>query len=241
MAKPRHPMRATVMKKYIETLGKISTAELAEMAGVSQSQIRKWKATDDWKGGLAKARKPKRGGQRGNKNASGHGAPLGNTNAEKHGAYSEPRVEGMTDDELKEIESTTLDVEGNLLGELKILRAKRIDLEKRLAALDADETDLYPDQVVREPLGETEVLSTKFQRRMALENAYNRVHGRIIKLLDSIKNYEIDNRKIALENEKIKLAKQRASGIFEIDDTEQTDGTEQSDTAEQIGSAEKSE
>lgn len=223
MAKPRHPMRATVMKKYIETLGKVSTAELAEMAGVSQSQIRKWKAADDWKTGLAKARKPKRGGQRGNKNAAGHGAPPGNTNAEKHGAYSEPRIEKMTAEELQEIENTTLDVEGNLLGELKNLTAKRIDLEKRLAALDADASDLYLDQVMREPLGETEILSTKFQRRMALENAYNRVHGRIIKLLDSIKNYEIDNRKIALENEKISLAKQRASGIFEVDDAEQSE------------------
>lgn len=224
MAKPRHPMRAAVKEKYIETFGKISTSELAEMAGVSQTQIRKWKSADDWKSELNKALKPRRGGQRGNKNATGHGAPKGNTNAEKHGAYSEPRLDKMTKEQLDEINNTTLDTELNLLNELRTLIAKRIDLERRINALDADENDLYLDRVIDDPLtGETKFIETKFQRRMALEISYNRIHGRIIKLLDSIKNFQLDNEKMVLEREKISLAKQRATGVYDVPDDEKSE------------------
>jgi Uncharacterized conserved protein len=66
---------------------------------VTPSTIRKWKAQDKWdnelKGSAPKSKRsaPKRsrgqpGGQLGNKNASGHGAPLANQNATKFGFFS---------------------------------------------------------------------------------------------------------------------------------------------------------
>jgi uncharacterized protein YjcR len=45
--------------------------------------------------------KRRRGGQPGNKNAVGHGAPRGNKNAFKHGAYERLTIDTMTDDELE--------------------------------------------------------------------------------------------------------------------------------------------
>ena len=49
---------------------------------------------------------------------------------------------------------------------------------------------------------------------MKLEAELNRIHGRIIKLLDSIKGYELESRRVRLEERKYNLAKQKLSGAF---------------------------
>lgn len=43
------------------------------------------------------------------------------------------------------------------------------------------------------------------------------MHGRIIKLLDSIKGYEMESRRLRLEERKYNLAKQKLSGAYDID------------------------
>lgn len=63
----------------------------------------------------------------------------------------------------------------------------------------------------------TVIKASAFQRRMILESEINKIHGRIIKLLDSIKTYELETRRAQLEVRKYNLAKQRLSGVYEID------------------------
>jgi uncharacterized protein YjcR len=288
VARPRHPMREVVMKKWIESGGKIKTKELAEEAGVPESSIRKWKSQDDWKAELGKK---KRGGQPGNKNATGHGAPLRNKNAETHGAYSTVHLDDLPPEERMYIESITLDTRENMLRELQLLIAKESDLRKKIKALEQEEeSTLHTDKVVemlvpksnkrlennkkkleeltveRENVvweiesktkpskqlekkldklereiealrdkvadeedgkeGGNEALTTAmktvvkaspFDRRMKLEAELNKTHGRIIKLLDSIKSYELDCRRVELEEKKYSLAKQKLTGAFNID------------------------
>ena len=52
---------------------------------------------------------------------------------------------------------------------------------------------------------------------MKLEAELNKIHGRIIKLLDSIKGYEMESRRVRLEERKYNLAKQKLSGAYDID------------------------
>lgn len=59
--------------------------------------------------------------------------------------------------------------------------------------------------------------ASAFDRTMKLEAELNRIHGRIIKLLDSIKGYELESRRVRLEERKYNLAKQKLSGAFDID------------------------
>ena len=81
--------------------------QIAAKLGVPDGTVRRWKSTQDWDGTKANARnekKPnarKRGGQKGNKNAKGHGGtgPPGNTNALKHGGYSQIFWDTLTEDE----------------------------------------------------------------------------------------------------------------------------------------------
>lgn len=55
-------------------------------------------------------------------------------------------------------------------------------------------------------------------RAMKIEAELNRLHGRIIKQIDSIKSYEMEERRLRLEERKYHLAKQKLTGEFEIDD-----------------------
>lgn len=288
MARRRNPNRDEAMKKWIASGGKITTKELAEEAGVPESRIRKWKSEDKWKDELAKK---KRGGQPGNKNAVGHGAPLRNKNAETHGAYSTVHLDDLPPEERAYIESITLDTQENMLRELQLLIAKENDLKKKIKVLEEEDTKtLHIDKVVEmlvtqnnerlknnkdklegliverdnlvwemegrakptkaqekkldkyeqkiaelqekvndeeransgieEPLKiatQTVIKASPFDRTMKLEAELNKIHGRIIKLLDSIKSYELDRRRVELEEKKYRLAKQKLTGAYEID------------------------
>jgi hypothetical protein len=231
VARTRSPNREEARKSWLDSGGKISTKELAAAAGVPESRIRKWKSEDKWQEELDR-KKP--GGQPGNKNAAGHGAPQHNTNAETHGAYSTVRLDNLSDEERAYIEGVTLETCGNMLRELQLLVAKECDLRRKIRALEDASTDtLYVDRVVEmlTPKGGTDdgdkglvtamqtiVKASPFDRAMKLEAELNKTHGRIIKLLDSIKSYEIDCQRIDLERRKYRLMKQKISGEFEIND-----------------------
>jgi uncharacterized protein YjcR len=77
MGRPRHPERDRSKERYIQSNGKITTKELAELAEVTQQRIRKWKSEDKWDAAIAPRKK---GGQKGNKNAAGK-TPAKNRNA----------------------------------------------------------------------------------------------------------------------------------------------------------------
>ena len=64
---------------------------------------------------------------------------------------------------------------------------------------------------------QTVIQASVFDRTMKLEAELNKIHGRIIKLLDSIKGYELECRRVRLEERKYNLAKQKLAGVFEID------------------------
>ena len=64
---------------------------------------------------------------------------------------------------------------------------------------------------------QTVIKASAFDRAMKLEAELNKIHGRIIKLLDSIKGYEMESRRLRLEERKYNLAKQKLSGAFDVD------------------------
>lgn len=241
MARQRNPNRDEAKRKWLESFGTIPTKQLAEEAGVSESRVRKWKSEDGWKEALAKQQR-KRGGQPGNRNAVGAGAPYGNTNAETHGAYSTVHLDDLPPARRAYIESITLDTAENMLRELQLLMAKEEDLKARIRALEDESADtLHVDKVVEmlvprkaedgeenqqddgqqgdalKTAMQTIIKASPFDRAMKLEAELNKTHGRIIKLLDSIKSYELDTRRLDLEEKKYRLAKQKITGEFEVD------------------------
>ena len=93
MPRARSPKRDEAYQLWLASEGKKKLKDIAAELGVSETQVRKWKNQDKWNGNVTNqvngnVTKRKRGGQPGNKNAVGHGAPKGNQNATKHGLFS---------------------------------------------------------------------------------------------------------------------------------------------------------
>ena len=291
MARERSPARDESRRVWLESGGTMTARQVAEIVGTTPAQVRKWKSADGWQAALQAQKPPrKRGGQPGNKNAAGAGAPAGNRNAETHGAYNTVRLEDLQPEQREYIQSLTLDTARNMLSELQLLLTKEIDLRNKITKLEAAAPDtLYVDRVVevRTPKGQgqlnkqleklaklqaeeealcwdmdieggklpskqqekqleriqreiaalqdttsdkameieespyitatqTVVQASTFDRVMKLEAELNKTHGRIIKLLDSIKGYELECRRVRLEERKYNLAKQKLSGAFEV-------------------------
>lgn len=88
---PREPDPRVEEAKELFDQG-MKLIDIAKQLSVSEGTVRSWKSRYKW--GNATLQKKKRnaakhrGGQPGNKNAVGHGAPKKNKNAEKHGFFS---------------------------------------------------------------------------------------------------------------------------------------------------------
>lgn len=249
VAKPRNPARDKAKNEWLQSGGKTPTKELAQKYGVSEVQIRKWKSADKWQ---AEFDRKKRGGQKGNKNAAGHGAPKGNTNAETHGAYSTVHLEDLPPEERAYIESMTLDARENMLRELQLLYAKERDLARRIKEYKrANPNALYVDRVIDvftskkkdeydegdtttlKQSARTVIQASPFERLMKLEAEYNKIHGRILKLIDTIKAYEIDSKRLDLDERKHELSRQRITGEYNVDpDTGEIDDTPSAESGE---------
>ena len=148
MARKRDKNRDKAKEFFLESNGLAGNGEIAEKLGVDSAKIRKWKCIDKWKETLEKMPK-KRGAQKGNKNAAGHGAPFGNKNAETHGAYSSIYLKNLSAEDRAFIESLTLDVTENMLVELRVLKAKERDLQRRINSYTSEGAKgLYTDKVV---------------------------------------------------------------------------------------------
>lgn len=221
MAK-RLPERDQAFEMYRKSNGKMSTGEIAKNLGLNAGTVRNWKYKDKWD---EKRKKRRRGGQFGNQNSKGHGAPAGNTNAETHGAYSMPRSDRLTPEQIQEIQDITAEFEPTAVIQLRRLLAKQADLERRIQALDQEAGDLYLDRIMTMELpdgGEMKYRSesSAFSRQMVLEAELNRVHGRIIKLLDSLRGLESERKRLELERQRLEFNRQKALGIFNVPDVE---------------------
>ena len=221
MPRQKSELKERAKKLFLQENGEITPKEIARRLGTTAEKVRKWKYEGKW---AEELKKPRRGAPRGNRNAAGHGAPEGNTNAETHGAFSSPRLEALDEEQRKEIEGIRETFAGNALRQLKRLELKRADLERRISELPTDESTaelLDRTMTMKLPNGaEMEYISksSPFSRRMVLEQELNRVDGRIIKLLDSIKNQEEAQKRIELDRERLEFSKQKARGVFNFDD-----------------------
>lgn len=265
MGRPRNPERDQSLKRYIDSDGKISTAELAKAAGVPESRIRKWKSEDKWEEALKKKPK-KRGGQKGNKNAAGKTpAKRGNKNAVTHGAFAQADIDDLPEDKAEEIKSMLNKAAlPKMMDELQALYTRKAYLEGLLAEYETPENaqQFYTDKIVhmivpkstddiiserdtgvevgeaQDPEATAEsteqyktamksiIKSSPFDRAMKVEAELNKLHGRIIKQLDSIKAYEIEDRRLQIEERRLELARQKLTGEIEINPDVEDDTTE---------------
>lgn len=71
----------------------------------------------------------------------------------------------------------------------------------------------------------TVIKSSPFERAMKLEVEWNKTHGRILKLLDTIKSYQLENKRISLDEKRYVLMKQKITGAYDIGEDGEIDDT----------------
>ncbi len=240
MARERRPERDLAFELFRKSKGRLEVKEIAKKLNVKAATVSQWKYRDKWE---EKLKEKRRGGQFGNKNAEGAGAPKGNKNAETHGGYSSIDLNNLPEEDQAYISNLSLDTETNFKNELQILLAKEKDIRRRLEALDYEPEDklylsresemqavpkpeqlegLEPEERVErisklQPTLKTITRDSKFERQQKLLVAFDRIHGRIIKLLDSIKTYQLDCKRIELDQQRYELSKEKVKGTFEFD------------------------
>jgi len=207
---------------YQDWLNGTKRADIAAKYGVAVNTVKSW---------ITRYFKPAAGAGE-NKKDSKKGAPVGNTNAETHGAYTKVHLESLSESEREYIEGITLNAKENMLRELQLLFAKEGDLKKKIKAYENAEPEaLYIDKVtetvIKKGAGENQagistaikstIKSSRFDRVMRLELEYNKTHGRILKLIDTIRAYETDGSRLDLDERKHVLTKQRLTGQYDID------------------------
>ena len=245
MGRKRNLERDASLKRYLDSGGKATLAKLAEAAGVSKSCISKWKTEDKWDEQLKGSRR--KGGQKGNKNAVTHGiyaqAKLNDIDQEKAEhikgiAFGEGQSRLRMTEELQSLLVRKAYLEGLLErytaqkaeGEYYIDKIVHMVVHKSVKDITEEEESGVKTGEVKDPEGSREKLKTamksiikssSFDRAMKIEAELNRLHGRIIRQIDSMKSLEMEERRLKLEEQKYKLAKQRLTGEIEIDEDEE--------------------
>lgn len=142
MPRVRSPKRDEAYQLWIDSGKTKKLKDIAAELGVSETQIRKWKNQDKWNGNVTNPKsnvtKRKKGGQPGNKNAVGHGAPVGNKNAEKYGFFSKYLPE-ETISIMQEMPTEPLDI---LWHEIQIAYAAIIRAQQIMYVRDKEDKTL---------------------------------------------------------------------------------------------------
>lgn len=132
MARARDPNRDKSFEIYKEHKGKIDLVEIASRLNLPSGTIRGWKSKDEWEQKLngtlqlnTERSKRAKGGQPGNKNATG---PPANKNSEKHGFFSKwlPEETMQIMQEIKSADPLDLLWDNVMLQYTAIIRAQKL-------------------------------------------------------------------------------------------------------------------
>lgn len=198
--------------------------EIAKTLNVSEGTVRSWKSRYKWDCNVAKVKRnvaKTRGGQPGNKNAVGGGAPLKNNNAEKFGFFRKYLPE-ETVSIIEEMPKDPLDI---LWDQIQIAYAAIIRAQKIMYV--EDKHDKTKD-IVSE--GEC---STAWEVQQAWDKQSNflQAQARTQKALESMINKYDDllhkNWELATEEQRARIERIKA-------DTERIKGGEQATTEDKV-------
>ena len=212
MARPRSPSRDKAKQLWLESGKKRLLKDIAAELQVSEEQVRKWKNQDKWdkvtlpnaNGNVTKHK----GGQPGNKNASGHGAPKKNSNAEKHGLFRKYLPEEAFSI-IQEMPTDPLEIVWHeiQIAYTAIIRAQQIMYVR-------DQEDKTIEKIGRKD-GEN-IIEERWEVQQAWDKQANflksqaRAQGELRSLIKQYNELLHDNWKIATEEQKARVKKLEA-------------------------------
>lgn len=237
----RSDKRDAAREEYLSRLRdgeEVNLQKLADELGVKYDTLRRWKSSDKWDEAPPPPKRA-RGGQPKNKNAVGNtgGAPPRNSNARKHGGYAAVFFDQLTDDELLIMDKTPKTAVKALQEELGLLKVQEKRILDQITALEAaDPDELYIgtllDMRVPGTVGGQKQDGAKqnmgmyskesaFTRKMHLQEALNKVQGRIATIIGKLQQAEETKTRIEIERQRLELMRLRATGVVNIPDDEE--------------------
>lgn len=219
---PRKPDKRIIKAKELYKKGQ-KLIEIANRLGVPEGPVRSWKNRYKWDCNVAKEKrnvaKTKRGGQPGNKNATG---PPGNKNAEKHGFFSKYLPE-ETFSIIQEIEKKgPLDIlwENIQIAYAAIVRAQQIMYVKD----HEDKTIEKIEEKEGNVIGEKWEVQQAWDKQATFLKAQARAQGELRSLIKQYDELLHSNYELATEEQKARIEQIRAK--TERLSTEPTDNLE---------------
>lgn len=233
MPRARDPNRDKAYGIYKGADGKIDLVEIASQLNISPGTVRGWKSKDRWEqklnGTLRKnteRSKRKKGGQPGNQNAVGYGAPEGNKNAVTTGEFETLLFDCLNLEEQRLVQAVPEDKQALLMQEIQLLTVrerrmlKRIELlrnaaneENKLAAGETGMTAVGHKKGLENDK-ETDLLEYrgKLGQIQNIEDALTRVQARKQAAIDALHRYSVDDARLEIETMKVDLAALKLGG-----------------------------
>lgn len=215
---PRKPDKRIIKAKELYKKGQ-KLIEIANRLGVPEGTVRSWKNRYKWDCNVCNVAKTKRGGQPGNKNATG---PPGNKNAEKHGFFSKYLPE-ETFSIIQEIEKKgPLDIlwENIQIAYAAIVRAQQIMYVKD----HEDKTIEKIEEKEGNVIGEKWEVQQAWDKQATFLKAQARAQGELRSLIKQYDELLHSNYELATEEQKARIEQIRAK--TERLSTEPTDNLE---------------
>lgn len=185
MPRARSPKRDQAYQIWIDSGGNKKLKDIAAELEVSETQVRKWKNQDRWNSNVtnpnSNVTKRKHGGQPGNKNAAGHGAPKRNKNAEKYGFFSKYLPE-ETVSIIQEMPQDPLDI---LWDQIQIAYAAIIRAQQIMYVEDRDDKTI---EKVGESSGDTFSEKWEVQQAWDKQASFLSAQARAQKTLEGMIN-----------------------------------------------------
>ena len=205
---PRKPDKRIIKAKELYKKGQ-KLIEIANRLGVPEGTVRSWKNRYKWDCNVAKEKrnvaKTKRGGQPGNKNATG---PPGNKNAEKHGFFSKYLPE-ETFSIIQDIEKKNpLDIlwENIQIAYAAIVRAQQIMYVKD----HEDKTIEKIEEKEGNVIGEKWEVQQAWDKQATFLKAQARAQGELRSLIKQYDELLHSNYELATEEQKARIEQIRA-------------------------------
>lgn len=203
--------------------------EISELLKIPEGTIRSWKNRYDWDNATLQKKRnvaKRKGGQPGNKNALGAGAPENNKNAVTTGEFETLLFDCLDPEEQRLTQAVPEDKQKLLMQEIQLLTVRERRMLKRIDLLRQSPDD--SEEVSGDETGMT-VVSRKtgiekdkdtdlreYQGKLGqiqnIENALTRVQARKQAAIDALHRYGVDDARLEIEMMKLDLAALKLGG-----------------------------
>lgn len=203
-------LRKVVRDEYVAPDSRITMKQLAKKYGIPYRKLQIWKKEDDWDSLLKRKRR---------------GTYYGNQTSVKDGAYSTIKIEDLPEEDQKIVRSIPTNCRAVIEDEIRVLKYRERRILEKMSLYEEmmDEEDPIQKYVSTETETHSESPSisvnkeTPYIRWLRLNEALDRVHGKIIKLTSALLAMEESEKKRELEKERHAIQKMKVLGSYDVD------------------------